>query len=106
MQLLPSLDERKIVTRALEKCLAHAQGEEFAKKRQMANCLLDKILEPDLRLSADELDDLSEILSSCKIEIKHRIAAEIEPGAKAALQEQRKTLEHAADKVTEVCMMA
>jgi hypothetical protein len=106
MQLLLSLDERKIVTRALEKCLAHARGEEFARKREVANRLLDKVLEPDLRLSADELDELSEILSSCKVEIKNRIGAELDPQAKASLQQQRKTLEHASDKVTEACMMA
>ncbi len=106
MQLLLSLEERKIITRALEKCLAQAQGAEMARKRDIANRLLDKVLEPDLRLDADELEDLSDILSSCKVEIKKRVEAEIDPTAKNALIEQRKTLEHAADKVTEACMMA
>ncbi len=106
MQLLLTLEERKIITRALEKCLAQAQGPEFQRKRDIANRLLDKVLEPDLRLDADELEDLSDILSSCKVEMKNRINAEIDPAAKNTLIEQRKTLDHAADKVTEACMMA
>jgi hypothetical protein len=106
MQLLLSLDERKIITRALEKCIAQAQGEQFASKREVARRLEDKILEPDLRLSADELDDLSDILAGCKVEMKNRIAAEDDPSAKAVLLIQRETLEHAADKITEACMMA
>jgi hypothetical protein len=106
MQLLLNLEERKIITSALEKCLAQSRGDEFARKREIANRLLDRILEHELHLSADELDDLSDMLAACKVEIKNRIAAEIDPTAKAALLEQRKTLEHAADKVTEACMMA
>jgi hypothetical protein len=106
MQLLLTLDERKIVIRALEKCLGQAQGNELAPKRELANRLLDRVLEPSLHLSADELDDLSDLLATCKLEIKNRIAAENDPTAKAALLEQRRTLEHAADKVTEACMMA
>lgn len=106
MQLLLTLDERKIITRALEKCLAQAQSAHIAERRDVANRLLDRILEPDLRLSADELEDLSTILYSCKVELKSRIAAEIDPQAKNTLVEQCKTLEHAADKVTEACMMA
>ena len=106
MQLLLTLEERKVITRALEKCLAQAQGSEVVRKRNIANRLLDKILEPDLRLDADELEDLSDILSACKVEIKNRILAEMDPTAKNSLLEQRKTLDHAADKVTEACMMA
>lgn len=106
MQLLLTLEERKIITRALEKCLAQAQSAQVAERRDIANRLLDRILEPDLRLSADELDDLSAILYSCKVELKNRIAAEIDPLAKEKLLAQRNTLEHAADKVTEACMMA
>ena len=106
MQLLLTLEERKIITRALEKCLAQAQGAEIARKRETANRLLDRVLEPTLRFDADELEELSDILSSCKVEIKKRIEAEIDPAAKNTLIEQRKTLEHAADKVTEACMMA
>ncbi len=106
MQLLLTLEERKIITRALEKCLALAQRPELAGKKEIANRLLDKILEPDLRLDADELEELSDILSSCRVEIKSRIAAEADPIARANLAEQRKTLDHAADKVTEACMMA
>ena len=106
MQLLLTLEERKIITRALEKCLAQAQGAHLARKRDAANRLLDRVLEPDLRFDADELEDLSDILSSCKVEMKNRIAAELDPIAKNALLEQRKTLDYAADKVTEACMMA
>ena len=106
MQLLLTLEERKIITRALEKCLAQAQSAHVAEQRDIANRLLDSILEPDLRLSADELEDLSTILYSCGAELKNRIANEIDPLAKAKLVEQRNTLEHAADKVTEACMMA
>lgn len=106
MQLLLTLEERKIITRALEKCLAQAQGAELARKREIANRLLDKVLELDLRLDADELEDLSDILSSCKVEIKNRIATEMDPVARDALLDQRRILEHAADKVTEACMMA
>ena len=106
MQLLLNLEECKVVTRALEKCLAQARGDEFAKKRVIANRLLDRMLEHDLRLGADELEDLSYLLASCRIELKKRIAEEIDPNTKLALQEQQKTLEHAADKVTEACMMA
>ena len=106
MQLLLTLEERKIITRALEKCLAQAQGAELARKREIANRLLDKVLELDLRLDADELEDLSDILSSCKVEIKNRIATEMHPVARDALLDQRRILEHAADKVTEACMMA
>ena len=57
MQLLLTLDELKIVTRVLEKCLAHAQGDEFVQKRSVANHLLDKVLERNLCLSSDELED-------------------------------------------------
>ena len=106
MQLLLTLEERKIITRALEKCLAQAQGAELARKREIANRLLDKVLELDLRLDADELEDLSDILSSCKVEIKNRIATEMDPVVRDGLLDQRKILEHAADKVTEACMMA
>jgi len=106
MQLLLTLEERKVITRALEKCLAQARGSEFEQKRQTANRLLDRVLEPTLRFDADELEDLSDILSSCKVEIKSRIEVEMDPAAKNVLIEQRKTIEHAADKVTEACMMA
>jgi hypothetical protein len=106
MQLLLNLEERKVVTRALEKCLAQARSEELSGKRGIANRLLDRILEHDLRLDADELEDLSDILTSCKVEIKRRIADTPDPTVKADLVQQQKTLEHAADKVTEACMMA
>jgi hypothetical protein len=106
MQLLLNLEERKVVTRALEKCLAHARGEECSRQRETANRLLDRILENDLRLSTDELEDLSDLLSACKMELKKRISVAFDPKAKTALQDQQKTLEHAADKVTEACMMA
>ncbi len=106
MQLLLNLDERKIVTRALEKCLSQAQGDSFKQKREMANRLLDRILEPHLQLSADELEDLSAILASCRIEVRRRISAEENPEAKTILEQQQKILDHASDKVTEACMMA
>ena len=104
MQLLLSLDERKIITRALEKCLAQAHADEPARNR--LNRLLDRILEHELHLSADELEDLSDLLTGCKREIKARIANEIDPQARVALLAQQQTLEHAADKITEACMMA
>lgn len=104
MQLLLSLDERKMVTRALEKCLVQAQGNDVARNR--ANRLLDRILEHELHLSADELEDLSDLLAVCKREIKSRIAAEMDLRTRAILQEQQKILEHAADKIAEACMMA
>jgi D-serine dehydratase len=106
MQLLLTLEERKVITRALEKCLAQAQGTAVARKREIANRLLDRVLDPILRFDADELEDLSASLSSCKVELKNRIAAELDAAAKNLLIEQRKLLEHAADKVTEACMMA
>ncbi len=106
MQLLLTLDELKIVTRVLEKCLAHAQGDEFVQKRSVANHLLDKVLERNLCLSSDELEDLSDMLRACRTELKTRIAAETDEQARAALREQQKTLEHATDKVTEACAMA
>ena len=105
MQLRLTLEERKLITRAIEKCLAQAQGTDFVQKRDTANRLLDRVLEPVLQFSADELDDLSEILSSCRVELKNRIRCEMNPAIKNILVEQQKMIEHAADKVTEACMM-
>jgi hypothetical protein len=56
MQFLLTLEERKIVTPALEKYLVQVQADDA---RHRANRLLDRILEHDLHLSADELEDLS-----------------------------------------------
>jgi hypothetical protein len=106
MQLLLTLDERKVVTRALEKCLAQAQGDEFVRRRAAAGELLNHLIDNDMRFSTDELDDLSDILRACRREMESRIAAETDPHAKAALCEQQNILEHAADKVTEACAMS
>lgn len=106
MQLLLSLEERKVVTRALEKCLAQARSDGSSGKFKTADQLLERILEHDLRLGVDELEDLSEILAACRVEIKKRIAETVDITSRAELEQQQRTLEHAADKVTEACMMA
>ncbi|HXV17185.1 MAG TPA: hypothetical protein VD758_10425 [Gemmatimonadaceae bacterium] len=106
MQLLLTLDELRIVARALEKCLAHAHDDSSSGKRETANRLLDKVINHDLRLSADELEDLSAILSHCKIEMKGRIEQEQDEASRELLRKQQHDLEHAADKITEACAMA
>jgi hypothetical protein len=105
MQLALTMNELKMITRVLEKCLAQSQGPAFEHKRQIAGRLLDKMIDRDFALSADELEDLSDILAICKVEIKERIMAEPDPVAKVTLQNQQTILEYAADKVTEACMM-
>ncbi len=106
MQLLLTLDELRIVARALEKCLAHSHDDSSSGKRETANRLLDKVINHDMRLSVDELEDLAEILRTCKTEMKSRIAAEHDQNARDLLQKQQTDLEHAADKVIEACAMA
>ena len=106
MQLLLTVEELRIVARVLEKCLAQAQAEGIDQKREAVNRMLDRVIEHDLRFSADELDDLAAMLAGCRIEMRSRIAAEKDDVAKASLREQQKVLEHAADKVTEACAMA
>lgn len=64
------------------------------------------MIERDMRLGADELENLSAILASCQMEIKSRIASETNTAAKEALRQQQTTLDHAADKITEACAMA
>jgi len=106
MQLRLTLDELKIITRALEKCLAHSQGETSQQKHETANRLLDKVIAHDLKFGSDELEDLSDMLSGCRFEMKRRISAEQDERTKAMLRDQQLILEHAADKITEVCAMA
>lgn len=104
MQLLLTIEELRMVARVLEKCLAQSQA--APRQREIANRLLGKVIERDLRLSADELEDLAGLLSTCRLDLKARIASEMDPSMKAALIEQRNVLEHASDKVTEACAMA
>jgi len=115
MQLLLNTAELNIVadillreqsSRAAAAAATGTQAEEEMAKRSRADDeLLNKILARDLRLDSDELLRLSDLLASCKRELKDEIARAQDSPAAPGLRQKLAILEHALEKINEACVM-
>lgn len=100
MQLQFTRDELALLAEILERQAAtrtdRLKGASYA--------LLDHVIRHDLGLAFDELEDLQDLLMSCKTELLQQVAS-ASPQLKTQLELREKLLQKITDKVTEACAM-
>jgi hypothetical protein len=115
MQVYFTMDEMKLLVDIIEGCdrrlrdemNEHPEQATIAKKkRDCCARLLDRMVARDFAFGFDELEDMAEMLTSCRASLCGEISRTDNPQVRAELQERQKRLEHILDKVTEACAMA
>jgi hypothetical protein len=81
--------------------------QELQRKQVIGDVLLDKIMSFDLRLAADELDNMADILVELTNDLRTRMAQAPAAFEEESIFAQKKQLrDHIRDKVTEATAMA
>jgi hypothetical protein len=115
MQLFFTMDELKLLVDVVENCdrdlrsriAEHPeQSTSLAQKRDCCARLLDRIVARDFGFGYDELQDMVEMLSTCRASFQTQVAQCESAQARTELETRQHILEHMLDKVTEACAMA
>jgi len=100
MQLRFNHEELKLLAEILEELASSREGN----MKKASYDLLDRVIAHDLRFGSDELENLQDLLSAYKNDLRQRTSVAPET-MKQALKDRAKLLESVMDKVTEACAM-